>query len=151
MVRNNDLLRSLRHTLHASDATMIQLFALGGATVDPAQLQAILAREGEEGFELCPDALATAFLDGLILHKRGPSDHPPQRGKLHNNSILKRLRIAFQLRDDDIHALLVLADFPLSKPELNALFRQEHHPNYRACGDQLLRHFLRGLALRERR
>jgi uncharacterized protein YehS (DUF1456 family) len=70
---------------------------------------------------------------------------------LSNNAILKRLRIAYQLRDDDIHAILQLAAFPISKPELNALFRQEGHPNYRPCGDQLLRNFLKGLALRERR
>jgi len=64
-----------------------------------------------------------------------------------NNDILKKLRVALKLRDDDIIEILKLVDFPVSKSELSALFRAEDHPNYVECGDQLLRNFLNGLII----
>jgi len=42
------------------------------------------------------------------------------------------------------------AGFPISKPELSALLRQPDHKNFRLCGDQLLRNFLKGLTMRVR-
>ena len=62
-----------------------------------------------------------------------------------NNDILKKLRIALKLRDEDIIRILDLANFPVSKSEINALFQAEDHPNYKECGDQILRNFLNGL------
>lgn len=67
-----------------------------------------------------------------------------------NNDILKKLRIALKLRDEDILEILSLVDFKLSKAELTALFRNEDHPNYKECGDQLLRNFLNGLIIYKR-
>lgn len=67
-----------------------------------------------------------------------------------NNDILKKLRIALKLRDEDIIHILQLVDFEVSKSELNALFRTEDHPNYKECGDQLLRNFLNGLIIHMR-
>lgn len=67
-----------------------------------------------------------------------------------NNDILKKLRIALKLRDEDIIQILNLADFTVTKSEINALFRAEDHPNYKECGDQLLRNFLNGLIIYER-
>jgi len=64
-----------------------------------------------------------------------------------NNDILKKLRIALKLRDEDMHEILKLSDFTISKSELSALFRAEDHPNYKECGDQILRNFLNGLIL----
>lgn len=64
-----------------------------------------------------------------------------------NNDIFKKLRVALMLRDDDIIEILKLADFELGKSELGAFFRKEDHPNYRECGDQILRNFLNGLVI----
>lgn len=64
-----------------------------------------------------------------------------------NNDILKKLRVALKLRDEDIVDILTLAEFKVSKSEVNALFRTEDHPNYKECGDQLLRNFLNGLII----
>jgi len=50
----------------------------------------------------------------------------------------------------DMHRAFADAGFPVSKPELSALFRQPGHKNFRQCGDQLLRNFLKGLTLRMR-
>jgi hypothetical protein len=64
-----------------------------------------------------------------------------------NNDIFKKLRVALKLRDDEIVEILKLVDFNMSKSELGAFFRNEDHPNYVECGDQVLRNFLNGLVL----
>ncbi len=69
---------------------------------------------------------------------------------LTNNDILKKLRVALELKDEDVVKILKLADFDLTKSELNALYRNPTHPNYKECGDQLLRNFLNGLIIYKR-
>ncbi len=64
-----------------------------------------------------------------------------------NNDIFKKLRVALQLRDEEIVDILQLVDFRISKAELGAFFRSEDHPNYKECGDQILRNFLNGLVI----
>ncbi|MFA5555591.1 MAG: DUF1456 family protein [Flavobacteriaceae bacterium] len=64
-----------------------------------------------------------------------------------NNDIFKKLRVALQLRDEEIIEILQLVDFRISKSELGAFFRAEDHPNYKECGDQILRNFLNGLVI----
>jgi uncharacterized protein YehS (DUF1456 family) len=64
-----------------------------------------------------------------------------------NNDILKKLRVALKLKNDDIQKILLLANFNVSISELNAFFRNEDHPNYKECGDQILRNFLNGLVI----
>ena len=69
---------------------------------------------------------------------------------LTNNDILKKIRVALELKDEDIVKILKLADFEITKSELNALYRKPDHPNYKECGDQLLRNFLNGLIIYKR-
>ncbi len=64
-----------------------------------------------------------------------------------NNDILKKLRVALMLRDDQIVEILELVDFRISKSEIGAFCRKEGHPKYRECGDQVLRNFLNGLVI----
>lgn len=64
-----------------------------------------------------------------------------------NNDILKKLRVALKLTDDDIVKIMSLVDFKVSKSELGALFRRDDHPKYMECGDQFLRNFLNGLII----
>ncbi len=66
---------------------------------------------------------------------------------LTNNDILKKLRVALQLRDDQIVDILKLVDFQTTKSELGAFFRKEDHPKYKELGDQILRNFLNGLVI----
>jgi uncharacterized protein YehS (DUF1456 family) len=67
-----------------------------------------------------------------------------------NNDIIKKLRVALQLKNTDIIAILKLADFRITESELGAFFRAEDHPNYKPMGDQLLRNFLNGLIIYKR-
>lgn len=66
---------------------------------------------------------------------------------MNNNDIFKKLRVALQLRDDQIVEILQLVDFRISKAELGSFFRNADHPNYMECGDQVLRNFLNGLVI----
>ncbi len=69
---------------------------------------------------------------------------------LTNNDILKKLRVALKMRDEDIVEVLALVDFKISKSELGAFFRSEDHPKYMECQDQILRNFLNGLIIYKR-
>lgn len=152
---NNDVLRSLRFALDLGDHHVVVLCELADPAfaVTDEEVNAWLRREDEPGHQPCGDAALAHVLDGLIVHLRGRDDSQPQRAvetRLDNNLILKKLRVAFQLRDADLHELFVAAGFPVSKPELSAIFRQRDHKNFRRAGDQLMRYFLKGLVLRIR-
>jgi len=69
---------------------------------------------------------------------------------LTNNDILKKLRVALQLRDEEIIEILDHVDFKITKGALNDLFRKDDHPNYVEAGDQILRNFLNGLIIHKR-
>ena len=148
---NNDVLRSLRYILKASDAKMAEIAWLTGCELPESEMVAYLKKDDEAGYKPCGDRIMAHFLDGLVIHKRGRDESrpvPPIELPITNNLVLKKLRVAFELKEEDLHAILAAVDFPVSKPELSALFRKPGHSNYRACGDQLLRNFLKGLALR---
>ncbi|SDX39795.1 DUF1456 family protein [Aequorivita viscosa] len=66
---------------------------------------------------------------------------------LTNNDIMKKLRVAHKLRDEDIVKICSLVDFAVTKSELGAIFRHESHEKYMECGDQFLRNFLNGLVI----
>ncbi len=69
---------------------------------------------------------------------------------LSNNDILKKLRVALSLRNEDIIEILALVDFEITKGALGDLFRNEDHPGYVEAGDQILRNFLNGLIIYKR-
>ena len=146
---HNDVLRSLRYLLNISDAAMVDIFRLGNCEVSRAEVVAFLKTEEDEGYQACSDKSLAHFLNGLITYKRGKDDsRPPQPVELPvtNNTVLKKVRVAFELKDDDIIAVLQRTGLKLSKTELGAFFRRPDHRNYRECGDQVLRNFLKGLS-----
>ncbi len=150
---NNDVLRSLRYLLDVSDARLAQLCELADYPVEPGLIASCLLREDDAGYRNCSDALLAHVLEGLVFHRRGKDESRPPlpvARRLSNNIVLKKLRVAFELRDDDIQAILQAADLPMTRAELGALFRAPGHKHYRECGDQILRNFLRGLTMRER-
>lgn len=155
---NNEYMRRIRYALKLDDAESMRLIKLGGVHASLAQTKAWRCKEGDEDFESCPDSAIGAFLDGLILDRRGPppahaaakqaSGESALTARLDNNAVLKQLRIALSLRTEDIHSLLVAGGGRLGKAEVNALFRSPEARNYRSCGDQVMRCVLSGLAAR---
>src|ERR1039457_379920 len=152
---NNDILRRFRYALDISNATMVDIFSQSGHDIDQTSLIDLLKKEDEAGYQECTPALMTLFLDGLIIHKRGRRESAtgqvvPAIDELTNNAILKKMRIALDMKEDDMIAIMKLASVIISKSELSALFRNPGHKNYKNCGDQFLRNFLQGLTIRHR-
>lgn len=144
---NNDVIRSVRFMLNISEFKLVDIVKLGGGEVTQAEMNAYIKREDEPGFVECGQNVMSRFLNGLIYFKRGKDEsRPPLSPELPtNNVVLKKLRVAFELKDDEIISMLAASGFNISKTELSALFRKEGHQNYRDCGDQFLRNFLKGL------
>lgn len=152
---NNDILRRLRYALNFNNSTLIEIFKLSGHEIRPFEVDNLLKKEDENGYVECSSAIMELFLDGLVLYKRGRQDDRPGQvrqasAELTNNAILKKIRIALELKEEDMLAVLKLAGVGISKSELSALFRREGQKNYKACGDQFLRNFLQGLTIRYR-
>ena len=150
---NNDILRSVRYILDLADNHLVQIAGLGGLELTAEQVHGMLEKDDAPGFVPCNDRIMAHVLDGLIVFRRGRDESQPPRPvekRITNNLVLKKLRVAFELKDQDIIDILASVDFAVSKAELNALFRQPGHNNYRPCGDQLLRLFLKGLTQRLR-
>lgn len=152
---NNAILRSIRDALAIDDATMIRIFELSGREIRLTTITSLLANEDEDGYIPCSDPILGFFLDGLIIHKRGrqegapdPATQPP--APLTRNAIVKKLRVALDLKEDDIIAILKSARIEISKNELGALFRKEGNKHYKECSEQILKGFIAGLALRYR-
>ncbi len=151
----NDILRRLRYALNINDRSMLEIFGHGGHSIELQGLKDLLKKEDEQGYSVCSGKVLRAFLDGFIIFKRGrqePATGPTKRPdpQLTNNGILRKIRIALALKEDDMLGILQLANIRLSKSELSAFFRDKDHKNYKACGDQVLRNFLQGLAVRYR-
>lgn len=166
---NNDTLRRLRYSLNLRDPQLEQIFSLSGRPLDRSSIDRYMKREGEADWVPCPDEVLSDFLDGLILLFRGPkpakdsgsttiptskdtstptatTKTASSRSKgLSNNDILKKLRIALELKEEDLIAVMERSGMRVSPSELNALFRKKDHRNYKPCGDQFLRNFLTGL------
>lgn len=152
---NNDVLRSIRYMLDLSDIKVVEITKLADPAfpLEKADVQAFLRKDDDPEYAECSNAVLAHFLDGLIVYCRGRDESLPPRPvekRVNNNVVLKKLRVAFALKDVDMHEIFASAGFPISRPELTALFRQPGHTNYRVCGDQLLRNFLKGLTLRVR-
>lgn len=150
---NNDVLRSVRYMLKLNDAQMVAILALAESQVNEAEMGNFLKKEDEAGFRPCPDVIMGYFLNGLIFQRRGKSEDAPVPSierKMTNNIIMKKLRVAFDLKTTDIIETLKLADFAVGQSEIGAIFRKPGHKNYRDCGDQILRNFLKGMTLKLR-
>ncbi|NVN98562.1 MAG: DUF1456 family protein [Geobacteraceae bacterium] len=150
---NNDILRTIRESLNLDDETTVQIFKAAGLEMGQSTIDAFSKTAEEDDYIPCSNPIMGFFLEGLIIHNRGqeegkplPTANPVQ--ELTNNDILKKLRIALDLKEDDLAETLKLADIVISKQEISALFRKQGNKHYRECNDQLLGGFIKGLGLR---
>lgn len=155
-MNNNDILRRLRFAFDFSNKDSVALFSQDPSSTVAMDLTGFLARlakDDDSDFIDCTDAELCAFLDGLIVSKRGLREPAPEviqkpaDFRMSKNDILKKLRIAMSFREQEMLNTLALGGTELSKSELGALFRGPGHKHYRACGGQVLRNFIKGLTL----
>jgi uncharacterized protein YehS (DUF1456 family) len=111
-----------------------------------------LKKDNDPAFQECADIELDAFLNGLINDKRGKREDPEEKleARLSNKLIIMKLKIALNMKTDDVLEIMRLANSSLSKHELSAFFRKPDHKHYRKCQDQVLRYFLQGLQLHHR-
>lgn len=149
-MNNNDILRRIRYTFDFNDSKMIELFGLADYQVNRAQISDWLKKEDDPAFIKINDNQLAIFLNGLIINNRGKKEgeHPIAENRLNNNIILRKLKIALNLKDDDIIDIMSLVDLRIGKHELSAFFRNPNQSQYRTCHDQFLRNFLLGLQIK---
>src|SRR5690606_26777695 len=119
-MNNNDIIRSIRYTFDLSDSTMIEIFGLADLTVTRAEVSDWLKKEDDPEFKPINDLHLATFLNGLINYKRGKKEgaQPVPEKRLNNNMIFRKLKIALNLRDEEILKILEGVDRHLSRHEL---------------------------------
>lgn len=163
---NNDIVIRLRYALDLKDAEMVEIFKLGGVRVTKEDVLKMMEKTNKEeevkAYRLiCNNSMLESFLNGFITLRRGKLDTPAGQSerpvytitdnKNVNNVVLKKLKIALNFTSEDMLSVFELAENPITKGELSAVFRKEGHRNYKDCGDSYIRNFLKGLAIKYRK
>ncbi|TGB01432.1 DUF1456 family protein [Halobacillus salinus] len=163
---NNDILIRLRYALDIKDQDMVEIFKLGGEDVTREDVSKMLSRTddeevAEEDHIKVTNSTLESFLNGFITFERGPQPKKPGEpapkpdrsitSRSHvNNVMLKKVKIALQLKNEDVIDILEEAGVTMTKGELGSFLRKQGHKNYKVCMDKYARNFLKGLALRYR-
>ena len=132
-MQTNEILHRVATALSLDITTIQEIYALASYPIETQRVQSILKLPKESGSQLCSYEELGLFLDGLILLKRGPSprkQNDEDTVALTNNLILKKLRIALNLKEIETEMIFGLADVELSKQQLSSLFRKEGHKNF---------------------
>ncbi len=151
-MNNNDVLRRIRYVFDFGDSKMIAIFSKADHEVTRGQVSDWLKKDDDPAYQECSDTQLAIFLNGLINDRRGKKEgaqSEPEK-QLNNNIIFMKLKIALNLKAEDVLGILELAEFRISKHELSAFFRKPGHKHYRECKDQILRNFLQGMQLKYR-
>jgi len=143
---NNFVLISIMNAINLDKVSVLKAYKLVDKKVTQDDVEDILREEKDEKFILLSDEGFELFLNGLIAFKRGPSDKKAKKQKINfsNNIILKKLKIALDLKDEDIIEIFSNDGLEITKSQLTAYFRRDGHINYRKCSDSLLKRFING-------
>lgn len=147
-MKTNDILHKIQKALNLNQEEMLEAYKLVDYKMEPAHLESLLKRRQDEGSKLCTYEELGVFLDGFVILKRGPSPkkaNDDEIVELTNNLILKKLRIALELKEPETEIIFSLGEAELSKQQLASLFRKEGHKNFKECSDELLMVFLDGM------
>lgn len=148
IINTNEILYRIKKALNLSTEEMIKAYTLEDYKMEASHLESLLKRRLDDGFKLASYEELGVFLDGLVTLKRGPSPkktNDDEAVELTNNLILKKLRIALELKEAEAEIIFGLGDVELSKQQMASLFRKEGHKNFKECSDELLMAFLDGL------
>ncbi len=168
---NNDLLIRLRYALDIKNTDMVEMFRLGGMDFTKEEVLKILSKPKEDefgeadltptdDFTPCDYEMLEAFLNGLIIFKRGKQESKPgqvqtpaqgpSKKDTPNNLFIKRVKVALSLTTEDMIEIFYDAGLNVSKGEIGAILRKADHRNYKECGDNFTRNFIKGLTMRYR-
>ena len=144
---NNYFIRRTQYIFSLKAKKMIEIFKSVGVDVTFEQVVGWTRRDEDPEVVLMEDSVLAAFLNGFIIEKRGKKEGPAPvaEEKLNNNIILRKFRIALDMKDTDMHEIFRLSHTQISKHELSSFFRKKDHRNWAYCKDQFLRNFFHGL------
>jgi uncharacterized protein YehS (DUF1456 family) len=144
---NNYFIRRTQYIFSLKAKKMIEIFKSVGVDVTFEQVVGWTRRDEDPEVVLMEDSVLAAFLNGFIIEKRGKKDGPAPvaEEKLNNNIILRKFRIALDMKDTDMLEIFRLSHTQISKHELSSFFRKKDHRNWAYCKDQFLRNFFHGL------
>ena len=145
-MENNYILKKMMEALSLTKVDVLKSYKLVDKKITQEDVDDILTDKTDEKFVLLSDEGLELFLNGFIAYKRGPSDKKGKSKKVEfsNNLILKKLKIALNLKDEDLIAIFANDGLEITKSQLTAYCRREGHQNYRKCSDALLKRFLNG-------
>lgn len=151
-MNSNDILRRIRFVFDFNDSIMMKLMSTKEQKVTRSEISDYLKKDDDPAQKKLCDTQLAVFLNHLIEEKRGKreGEKPAIENRLTNNMVFMKLKIALNLKAEDVLEILSLAGFKLGKHELSAFFRKPGHKHYRECKDQVLRNFLQGLQLKYR-
>jgi len=143
----NDILFKIKTALSLSDEDMIKAYKLADYNMSTDRLNSILKRHQDKDYAQATYEELGVFLDGLIALKRGEKPNKPQNEEvaLDNNLIMKKLRVALELKEPELLIVFGLSDIEITKRQIGSLFRRNGHKNFKVCSDELLIGFLDGL------
>ena len=147
-MNKNDILHKIYKALSLTLDDMVKIYELEKHEITKEHIESLFKKEEDEGYVSCTYEELGLFLDGLVVFKRGPSPKKSNSSEvveLTNNLIIKKLRIALELKEPEIEIVFSLGEAELTKQQLSSLFRKDTHKNFRLCSDELLIAFLDGL------
>lgn len=168
-MNNNEIMIELRDNLNMEITDMVEIFKLGDFEISEDELLKMFKvaeySSNDEAnaaiamgeYLKCDNLALESFLNGFIILKRGKQE--PKEGQTDkrplaiksrknvNNVILKKLKIAFSLSNDDLVDLFKEVGIYVSKGDLTTYFRKEGHKHYKIFTDHYLKSFLKGLVL----
>ena len=149
-MNHNDRLTRLRYALDIRDKDMVEIFRLGGVILTIEEYLKMIKKIDDDNYErVLEDEEFDRFLNGMIISQRGVREGSTPIFELRqgnaNNILLKKLKIALTLTTDDMLRIWSDEGITISKSELSAFLRKEGHKNYKTCGDNFTRNFLKGL------
>ena len=147
-IDTNEVLYRISQALRLTEEDILQTYSLEEYPMETSHLQSLLKKRQDKDFMLCSHEELGVFFVGHIVLKRGAkSEKSPQEQstEITENLIIKKLRIALQLKEAETEIIFNLADIMLSKQQLSSLFRKETHKNFKRCSNELLMAFLEGL------
>jgi len=147
-VTTNEILKKIQTIETLTSTQIYEIFQLSDYNITENRIEGYLRNRGDKEYLDCGAQALGNFLDGLIKYKRGyknnnRSDKEPLI--LNNNLIMKKLRIAYDLKESDLYEIFDIAGINITKSELSSIFRSETHKRFRLCPDSVFKLFLDAL------
>ncbi|MCL4105800.1 UNVERIFIED_CONTAM: hypothetical protein GTU68_028677 [Idotea baltica] len=149
-MNNNDVLRNIRFTFDLNDDKMMKMCSYDTYEATRTEISAWLKRDDDPDFVEIPDKNLSIFLNSFIEKKRGKKEGVVLKPDkyLNNNIILRKLKIALNLKVEEMVEIYKYVGMRVSIHEINAFFRKPEQRQYRKCLDQFLRKFLHGIQIK---